>query len=449
MKQDSDEVQVQKIGSFAPRFSIRESNICQEIRVGEKSLLSERPRPSVSKFAFHESLRDEWWRSYLEGKPCVPQKRTGVLSYIDLFASAGGLSLALKEAALSFGLKAESMFCADMDERALEVYERRLNPLFKFVGDINNLVDVDYLLGLDEIEHSLSEILLDDKLRQIVGEVDVVIAGPPCQGHSSLNNSSRYEDPRNRLFMHPVAIGIALQAKAIVIENVPGVRKDTSAVVDQACFLLKQYGYTFTDDVLKAEQFGWPQTRHRYFLVAVKGEIVEPLETFREELKHSGLPLEWAIGDLLNVQGDDVMTESALMSSENQERIQWLIDNDQIDLPDSLRPACHRDKPHSYGTVYGRLQWGRPSGTITTGFLTPGRGRYIHPELPRTLLPIEAARIQGFPDGYFSNLGLSRPIRRSEIVKWIGDAVPAPLGYPAMLCALFSLIKSGMLRMNA
>ena len=213
--------------------------------------------------------------------------------------------------------------------------------------------------------------------------------------------------------------------------------------------MLKQYGYKFTDDVLKAEHFGWPQTRHRYFLVAVRGEIADPLETFREQLQHPGLPLEWAIADLLDVKGEDVMTQSASMSAENQERIQWLIENDEIDLPDDLRPACHRDKPHTYGTVYGRLQWGKPAGTITTGFATPGRGRYVHPERPRTLLPIEAARIQGFPDGYFSDLRLSRPIRRSEIVKWIGDAVPAPLGHPAMLCALTAMVKNGLLSLNA
>lgn len=445
----ADEATTSNGDAVAPHFSIEDGKIYQTIRIGEKSLTSERTRPSPSRFSFQESPRDEWWRSYLEGNPCVPQKRTGLLSFVDLFTSAGGLSLALKEAALSLGLRVESMFCADMDERALEVYERRLNPLFKHVGDIDNLVDVDYLLGLDGVENSLSRILLDDKLRRIVGEVDVVIAGPPCQGHSSLNNSSRYEDPRNRLFMHPVAIGIALQAKAIVIENVPGVRKDTSAVVDRACLLLKQYGYKFTDDVLKAEHFGWPQTRHRYFLIAVRGEICESLETFREQLQHPGLPLEWAIADLLDVKGEDVMTQSASMSAENQERIQWLIENDEIDLPDDLRPACHRDKPHTYGTVYGRLQWGKPAGTITTGFATPGRGRYIHPELPRTLLPIEAARIQGFPDGYFSDLRLSRPIRRSEIVKWIGDAVPAPLGHPAMLCAMTAMVKNGLLSLNA
>lgn len=433
---------------LAPCFSIEGQRIKQEVQIGGQIFRSERIRPTKAHFSFKESPRDEWWRSYLEGNSSVPQSKTGLLTFVDLFSSAGGLSLALKEAAQSLGLRVESMFCADLDARALEVYERRLRPLFKHVGDIDHLVDVDYLSGLADADQSPSKILLDEKLKQIVGEVDVLIAGPPCQGHSSLNNSSRYEDPRNRLFLHPVAIGIALQAKAIIIENVPGVRKDTSAVVDRACSLLSKYGYKFTDDVLKAERFGWPQTRHRYFLVAVRGEIHRSLEVVNAEFQHPVRPLEWAIADLAGIEANDLMTQSAAMSQENRERIQWLIDNDATDLPDEFRPSCHRDKPHTYGTVYGRLQWSKPAGTITTGFATPGRGRYIHPELPRTLLPLEAARIQGFPDGYFSDLALAKPINRSEIVKWIGDAVPAPLGHPAMLCALNSMVLSGLLKLN-
>jgi DNA (cytosine-5)-methyltransferase 1 len=267
------------------------------------------------------------------------------------------------------------------------------------------------------------------------------LAGPPCQGHSSLNNVSRNEDPRNRFYLHPVAIGIALGAKAIVIENVPGVRRDTSDVVKRAISLLTQYGYSITGDVLKAEQLGWPQTRHRYFLVAVKSGGVVPLSTLLDQLRSPVKPIEWAIHDLLDAHGSDVMTSESVLSAENQNRIQWLFDNDANHLPDEHRPACHRDKAHTYSSVYGRMSWDKPAGTITTGFSTPGRGRYIHPLRQRTLLPIEAARIQGFPDGYFTCPDSQKQINRSEIVKWVGDAVPAPLGYPAMICALHGLFN--------
>ena len=93
-------------------------------------------------------------------------------------------------------------------------------------------------------------------------------------------------------------------------------------------------------------------------------------------------------------------------------------------------------------TVYGKLDWENPSGTITTGFLSPGRGRYIHPTQPRALSPHEAARIQGFPDGYFPLNTLVPEMKRSELAKWIGDAVPSILGFYVGIVALSPHVTS-------
>jgi len=67
---------------------------------------------------------------------------------------------------------------------------------------------------------------------------------------------------------------------------------------------------------------------------------------------------------------------------------------------------------------------------------TPGRGRYIHPSLRRTLTPWEAARLQGFPDIYDFFPDPKNPPTKLKITKWIGDAVPMPLGFAAGLSAL-------------
>lgn len=73
------------------------------------------------------------------------------------------------------------------------------------------------------------------------------------------------------------------------------------------------------------------------------------------------------------------------------------------------------------GDVMGRLEWDKPSVTIRTEFFKPEKGRYLHPEAPRPLSHLEAARIQGFPDD-FRWCG-----SKAQIARQIGNAVPVPL----------------------
>ena len=132
---------------------------------------------------------------------------------------------------------------------------------------------------------------------------------------------------------------------------------------------------------------------------------------------------------------DRVMHDRPEYTEAIRERMDWLFDNDQHDLALAERPDCHQGGT-SYGAVYGRMHSDRPAPTITTGFTTPGRGRFVHPTERRTLTAAEAARLQGFPDGYVFRPDPNRRPTRAQLAKWIGDAVTAPLGYAAALSAL-------------
>ncbi len=69
-------------------------------------------------------------------------------------------------------------------------------------------------------------------------------------------------------------------------------------------------------------------------------------------------------------------------------------------------------------TLYGRLSYDSPSYTINTYFNRPGNGTFVHPVHDRMITPREAARIQGFPDGYiFAGT-------KTGMLKQIGNAVP-------------------------
>lgn len=74
-------------------------------------------------------------------------------------------------------------------------------------------------------------------------------------------------------------------------------------------------------------------------------------------------------------------------------------------------------------TLYGRLDYNKPSYTITTYFNRPGNGTYVHPVHERVLSVREAARLQCFPDDYyfFGN--------KTDTLKQVGNAVPVMLAY--------------------
>jgi DNA (cytosine-5)-methyltransferase 1 len=210
--------------------------------------------------------------------------------------------------------------------------------------------------------------------------------------------------------------------------------------------LLKASGYQWIDSaVLATDQLGGAQTRKRYFLIATKELATVDALTLKDAatgLKQSARSLRWAIGDLsgegAKSVGNGIMDTVPVLSAENVSRIRHLFDNDLYDLPDSVRPDCHKNG-HTYPSVYGRLQWEKPSQTITTGFLTPGRGRYIHPSEPRVITPREAARLQSFPDTFTFAVDASAPPSRTSLQKWIGDAVPPLLGYAASLPLLLRI----------
>lgn len=74
-------------------------------------------------------------------------------------------------------------------------------------------------------------------------------------------------------------------------------------------------------------------------------------------------------------------------------------------------------------TLYGRLDYRKPSYTITTYFNRPGNGTNIHPVHDRVLSVREAARIQSFPDDYFFYGSKKNKLNQ------IGNAVPPLMAY--------------------
>ena len=411
--------------------SLSRDSVGLEVKIAEKNF----KRVFSLKRNSDGAFGDFWW-NFLTGDLAISAPPGSIqLNSVDLFCATGGLSLGVNMAGGFLGASLVSRLAVDVDTRALEVYRHHNKFAEIFAGSVEELVDYQ-VRGAGESAKFAYEPELTEIGRKISpNRVDVVMGGPPCQGHSTMNVRTRHDDPRNKLYLAAVAYAVATQAKTVIIENVTGVLKDKNSVVFSAIRLLQNAGYFVTKDVLAADQVGWPQTRKRFFLIASKIEFDIRLPDFKPVIERHNLPLSWVIGDLEILPQANIMNSTPELSRENQERIEFLHSEGVKNLPLHLRPKSHQEGT-SFMTVYGKLDWDTPSGTITTGFLSPGRGRFIHPTQPRALSPHEAARIQGFPDGYFPLNTLVPEMRRSELAKWIGDAVPSILGFYVGIVAL-------------
>ena len=218
----------------------------------------------------------------------------------------------------------------------------------------------------------------------------------------------------------------ALRAKTVIIENVRTVTASHGDVVGMARELFEASGYVVSEDIVRADALGWPQTRERYFMTAVREDAMcaalPAVET------RDPKPVLWAIADLIELNAAREPFDTApVPSAENRKRIDWLFDHDKYNLDNAERPDCHKEGT-TYTAVYGRMFDDRPAPTITTGIGTPGQGRFIHPLRRRLITPHEAARIQGFPDGH-GFVDDDGKAKRKDLAKWIGDAVPSPMGF--------------------
>jgi DNA (cytosine-5)-methyltransferase 1 len=339
----------------------------------------------------------------------------GEVRVVDLFAGCGGLSLGVWEACRALGLSMHAAMAVDLDSRTLETF--RLNfPEAEIVASaVEELLD-------GELGAPLT--LNERRLRAELGPVDILIGGPPCQGHSDLNNHTRRHDPRNELYLRMARFCEVVHPEHVVIENVPGVLRDKFGSAEKTWNALSGLGYQVSTGTVNAADVGVAQLRKRNFTIA--SLVIEPsIEQAIADVKAVRRSVDWATLDLLDQYDETTIFDSSPVSTgETLDRINFLFENRIFDLPNEQRPDCHRLKNHSYVSNYGRMRGDRPAQTITTGFGVMGKGRFVNPHERRTITPHEAARIQSFPD--FFDFAV---VNRTVIQKVIGNAVPPKLGY--------------------
>ncbi len=359
-------------------------------------------------------LEVEWARC--QQRPAALNGHSPVLSLLDLFCGCGGLTLGAWDAARRAGLRLDVRYALDWSERAIQVYRANFNCSAEVA--VNESVENLFA----DLGATFTQAEVD--LKKKVGRLDLIVAGPPCQGHSDLNNSSRRQDPRNSLYLKTVRAAEVLAPQTVLIENVPTVIHDRDDVITKAIKSLSQSGYHVDHAIVSMLKVGVPQRRKRHLLVASKKAGFD-IREFVDGLPDSTLTAGEFLAGLEDEpnQRPDRFYQPSQPTAENAARIAYLFKKKTFDLPNELRPSCHRDKAHAYVSMYGRMHWDRPAQTLTSGFGSMGQGRYVHPTRPRLITPHEAARLQGFPDFFdFSCVDSTTALR-----EMIANAVPPPL----------------------
>lgn len=328
------------------------------------------------------------------------------ISAIDLFCGAGGLSKGLidsgvsVEAGIDFDPDCEFAYSTNIGARFLE-------------RDVATL-------GADELEKLWGE-----------GRFRLLAGCAPCQPFSThRRGADPSADARWSLLNHFARLVQEAEPDFVTMENVPGLaRTDVFASFVRT---LETAGYSVAHKVIYCPDYGLAQNRRRLVLIASKlGDIDFPERTHLPRNYKSVRDVIGKLPPLLpgGADPEDPLHKSRDLSEINLKRIRaskpggtWL------DWPEELRAACHKKSSGaSFRSVYARMEWDKPSPTITTQSHNYGTGRFGHPSQDRPISLREAAMLQGFPKSYrFAPDGGS--VYFSTIGRLIGNAVPPIVG---------------------
>lgn len=339
--------------------------------------------------------------SVLEDQP----RNGSVISAVDLFCGAGGLSSGLQEAGV--------VVVGGVDIEASCAYPFETNIEAPFLHMDVRTVTAAHLEQL-----------------WVPGSVRMLAGCAPCQPFSAYrrgtDTSKEEQWPLLREFARLVR---EVKPDLVTMENVP--RIGTSAVFEEFVTELREEGFEVDWQSVYGPRYGLPQHRRRMVLLASRlGSISVPAGSRSEEEYVSVRDVISVLPSVISGESDpqDVLHTARKLSPLNLQRIRasapggtWL------DWPEELRSPCHtKASGASFKNVYARMEWDKPSPTITTLSNNFGAGRFGHPEQDRSITLREAAILQGFPKDYrFIKPGSKLNV--TATARLIGNAVPPPI----------------------
>jgi DNA (cytosine-5)-methyltransferase 1 len=297
----------------------------------------------------------------------------GKFTYIDLFSGIGGIRIPFDE------LGGRCILSSEIDKYAKKTYEA-------YHGDI--------------VSGDVSEI--DPKS---VANVDILLAGFPCQPFSQAGHKKGFDDTRGTLFFEILKFLMHKQnrPKAFLLENVKGLKGhdkgNTFKVIKKS---IEEAGYYMKTTTLKAKDFGLPQNRERFFLVGFLDKRAYDRFEFPKPLN-----IDVKLGDILQKKVDEKYTIS-----------------DRLWHGHQRRKKEHKLKGNGFG--YSLFNANSPyTSTLSARYYKDGSEILIEQKgkNPRKITPLEAARLQGFPEDIVKK-AYQAGVSDTQLYKQFGNAVP-------------------------
>ena len=393
-------------------------------------------------------------------------------TFIDLFAGAGSLSLGL----MSSGWR--GILAVEKNAMAFETLSHNL-----IEGTHGYAYEWPEWFPRKPCTVGRAAGTYRQRLLQLRGTVTMIVGGPPCQGFSLAGKRDK-KDSRNSLFKAYIRIVEAVQPLFILLENVHGITMEFDKKTrekkkvgrppepysQRIARALDKAGYEVQAGLLKAADYGVPQLRPRYFLMAARRGVSPSLKdndpfkglaALRKGfLRSKELPVDRpvsvkeAISDLETSDGTIQCVDSPRFMqgtyASPTTHYQHLMRGDlQESSPDSHRVANHRPETVvRFGEILATCRRGvqldhvdrkrfglkkqctiplgpdQPSHTLTT---LPDD--IIHYSEARILTVREYARLQSIPDwfqfrGAYTTGGVRR-VRQCPRYTQAGNAVPS------------------------
>lgn len=281
-------------------------------------------------------------------------------------------------------LPTEIKYAIDIDQKAINTY----NNNFKHKAVIGSVTDCK---------------------EKDIPNIDILIGGFPCQSFSTVNPTKNPFDERGQLYKDMARILKQKRPIAFIAENVKGLMVLKKGEIFKS--VLKEFenqGYNLSYKLLNAANFGVPQKRQRVFIVGIRKDFnqkfIFPDNIFHEnpKEKQSGwVPLKKVIDSLVPEDEKYYFSKKAVEGMKNAKN------NMKRGLWQDLNKPCL--------TVTSHLAKVSLNSRDPVLLVNPKK------ELYRRFTPLEAARIQSFPDK-FKFVG-----SEADAYRQIGNAIPPVL----------------------